>query len=164
MHVTGGQGPCPDWGHQLLPTSECNPLKNPSKTQNCQRLLPQEIHFYEIKLDLINFITLLKSNIYITMETSAQNWWFSSKCWLCNGHVMGMIPAPGVHWVPICVCWDSAFFLSLTTAAFLTPSQLSTAECPSRRKSQHRGFGPCFQGFFLLLTWDRCPSPPSGTV
>lgn len=97
MHVTGGQGPCPDWGHQLLPTSECNPLKNPSKTQNCQRLLPQEIHFYEIKLDLINFITLLKSNIYITMETSAQNWWFSSKCWLCNGHVMGMIPAPGVH-------------------------------------------------------------------
>lgn len=58
------------------------------------------------------------------------------------------------------VHWDSAFFLSLTTAAFLTPSQLSTAECPSRRKSQHRRYGLCFQGFFfLLLTWDRCPSP-----
>lgn len=71
LHVTGAQGPCLDWGHQLLPTSECKPLKTPNKTQNCQRLLPQEIHLYEIKLDLIYFITLLKSNIYITMETSA---------------------------------------------------------------------------------------------
>lgn len=67
----GTQGPCLDWGYQLLPTSESNPLKNLNKTQNCQRLLPQEIHFHEIKLDLIYFITLLKSNIYITMETSA---------------------------------------------------------------------------------------------
>lgn len=71
LHVTVAQGSCLDWGHQLLPTSECNPLKNCNKTQNLQRLLPQKINFYKIKLDLIYFITLLKSNIYITMETSA---------------------------------------------------------------------------------------------
>lgn len=71
LHVTVAQGPCLDWGHELLPTSECNSLKNPNKTQNFQRLLPQKINFYKIKLDLIYFIVLLKSNIYITMETSA---------------------------------------------------------------------------------------------
>jgi len=34
-------------------------------------LLPQEIQLSDIKLDLIHLVTLLKSNIYITMETSA---------------------------------------------------------------------------------------------
>lgn len=99
LHVTGAQAPCLDGGHRLLSTSECNPLKNLNKTQNCQRLLPQEINLYEIKLDLIYFITLLTSNIYITMETSAYNWWLDtcSQCWLCSSHVTGMIPALGVQ-------------------------------------------------------------------
>lgn len=76
-----------DWpggGTGWVDTSECTCLKKtknpennkkkptPKKTpQNCQSLLPQEIHLYEIKLDLIYLVTLLKSNICITMETSA---------------------------------------------------------------------------------------------
>lgn len=46
-----------------------------------------------------------------------------------------------------------------TTAAFLTPSQLSTADSPSRRKSQHRGF--VFRGIFATfdLGWVPLPSP-----
>lgn len=71
-------------GTSWVHASECTCLKKTPKPennkkkphtkktpQNCQILLPQEIHLYEIKLDLIYFVTLLKSNICITMETSA---------------------------------------------------------------------------------------------
>lgn len=61
--------------------SPCTALRGPCSWDGSQHaamkpahrpgLLPQEIQLSDIKLDLIHLVTLLKSNIYITMETSA---------------------------------------------------------------------------------------------
>lgn len=134
-------------------TSECSRFK---KKHNCQRLLPQEISLYEIKLDLIYLVTLLKSNIYIAMETSAQNGYLDTLLvtqWPCH---VNEAPEPSAS-PPV-----SSRTASSSSARPEQPSasRPSPAELPSKEEKA-RGIWPVFlELFFLCSTWDTCPSPP----